>query len=378
MISLKTKTKRDAQTKANRFLTILEESKSWDAAVTDLRGKKVVRKGEDPDHATMELLYRAYMAQAANPVKSATLKNNLQALDRLMRKCGAATVSGIRQEKIKFTDENRSSLFSEIAGASSVFKPAALTFYERRGIRLENPFKGMEKPKKTPDPYVPMSDKGRQKVWKECGKQDGTIEMITLLALGCGLRRSEIDKARVSWISKQRGKAVFSVQQEEDFIPKSRVSRSFPVSDAIVKRIMSVRRELNPEKDDPYLIPDSASKSKGLRLMRHYKKISAWLLKMNVPGNNRLHTLRKEFGSLVATKHGIFVASKYLGHSSVVVTEEHYASLVKQPDIDIGSLIDGDDSEKRDSADSLAKRLGVKPSIITRALMNLNLKLVKV
>lgn len=379
LISLKAKTKRDAQTKANRFLSILDESQQWDAAIADLRGKRIVRKGEDPDLKAMEAFYREYMAQAANPVKPATMKNNLQALGRLMRKCRVVTVSGIRQERIKFTNVNRRSLSSEIAGASSVFKASALKFYEKRGVRLFNPFKGIEMVSKKPDPYIPMSDEDRQKIWNECGKQDAHIEMITLLALGCGLRRNEIDKARMSWLTTQGGKPLLSVKREEDFIPKSRVNRSIPISKQLVKRLMRVRGRLQLSQEDLYLIPDSVSKATTLRLMRHYRKISLWLQEMGVTGQNRLHTLRKEFGSLVATSHGIFVASTYLGHSSVVVTQEHYGSLVGQPNVNIGSLIEGEPSIKdgpsSDLVEELAAAIDVDVKILRRKLNNLNCRL---
>jgi len=48
-----------------------------------------------------------------------------------------------------------------------------------------------------------------------------------------------------------------------------------------------------------------------------------------------MHFLRKVFGSVVATRHGLFTACNYLGHSSVIVTEKHYAALLEKPVVDL-------------------------------------------
>jgi len=72
--------------------------------------------------------------------------------------------------------------------------------------------------------------------------------------------------------------------------------------------------------------------------------VAQWLLKVAYfdPVPNwyplavpRQHFLRKVFGSVVATRHGLFTACNYLGHSSVIVTEEHYAALLEKPVVDL-------------------------------------------
>ena len=56
-------------------------------------------------------------------------------------------------------------------------------------------------------------------------------------------------------------------------------------------------------------------------------------------GAESFHTLRKEFGALVATSRGLFAASKILGHSSPQVTLNHYAAYLDVQAVDIGELI---------------------------------------
>ena len=60
-----------------------------------------------------------------------------------------------------------------------------------------------------------------------------------------------------------------------------------------------------------------------------YKRVK-WLFEQAGIGNASPHTLRKTAGSLfyLATRD-IFATSRFLGHSSVNVTEKHYAGLIQ-------------------------------------------------
>jgi hypothetical protein len=42
-----------------------------------------------------------------------------------------------------------------------------------------------------------------------------------------------------------------------------------------------------------------------------------------------LHTMRKEIGSIMASEHGIFAASRYLRHSDIRITSAIYADKKK-------------------------------------------------
>ena len=51
-----------------------------------------------------------------------------------------------------------------------------------------------------------------------------------------------------------------------------------------------------------------------------------------------IHTLRKEAGSIVATKAGIHAASQFLRHADIQVTSMHYADHKERVPVDIGSI----------------------------------------
>jgi len=372
IISLRTPKKSIAKTKARRFLSILDELKSWETAVADLKGKKILRQGEDPTIESIETLYREFMAQSINPVKEETINHNIQCLKRMMAECGAKTVATINCEKFRFTTENRGNLSAQIRAAGSVFKVAALNFYKKKGFALENPFGRMERHSEKPQPYIPLSTAVRSAIWKECRDLEPESAMIVLLALGCGLRRNEIDKARKSWLCENDGMTVLTVQKESDFEPKSRISRNIPVSQDLAEEILRIRKSLKPKSNDSYLIPTKEPTKAQLRLNCRFRKVSKWLTDKGIPETKSLHALRKEFGSLVATKHSIFTASTYLGHSSVVITQESYGSLVGNPTVDMEKLIHGDKEEEFDKAlVVVAKNAGISVQKLKDALQAL-------
>jgi hypothetical protein len=72
-----------------------------------------------------------------------------------------------------------------------------------------------------------------------------------------------------------------------------------------------------------------------------------WLQDHKVETRNPIHTLRKEFGSLINHKFGIFAASAALRHSSISITREHYVDRKERIALDIGDLV-----KKADEKDS--------------------------
>jgi hypothetical protein len=48
------------------------------------------------------------------------------------------------------------------------------------------------------------------------------------------------------------------------------------------------------------------------------------LQKKGVTDRKPLHSLRKEYGSQVCDRHGIYAASRALRHASVTITAAHY------------------------------------------------------
>jgi hypothetical protein len=52
-----------------------------------------------------------------------------------------------------------------------------------------------------------------------------------------------------------------------------------------------------------------------------------------------LHELRKEFGSQVCAKYGIYAASRMLRHADIRVTAQHYLDTKERTPIGLGNLL---------------------------------------
>jgi integrase len=69
--------------------------------------------------------------------------------------------------------------------------------------------------------------------------------------------------------------------------------------------------------------------------METIRVVNLWLRQRGVEADSKfgkpLHRLRKQFGSELATRHGIFVTQKLLGHSTPTITAKHYAALTELP-----------------------------------------------
>ncbi len=52
-----------------------------------------------------------------------------------------------------------------------------------------------------------------------------------------------------------------------------------------------------------------------------------------------LHELRKEFGSQLCAKYGIYAASRMLRHADIRVTAQHYLDTKERTPIGLGNLL---------------------------------------
>jgi integrase len=72
------------------------------------------------------------------------------------------------------------------------------------------------------------------------------------------------------------------------------------------------------------LVPNPKVSYLHYRCFSLFKELCAWLRSHGVKTIRPLHTLRKEFGSVINRAHGIHAASRALRHSSIGITAEIY------------------------------------------------------
>ncbi len=173
-----------------------------------------------------------------------------------------------------------------------------------------------------------------------------------VLCLFAGLRRNEADKLR--WSSIDLDVGAIRIEAQSDFAPKAETSLGDIPIDAELCTILRGLRAKEP-KASYVLAADEAKrifKAKrptqptplSLRWSRYraadcFKRLSDWLRAHGVDSRTPLHTLRKEAGSLICQKHGLFAASRFLRHADVAITAQHYAAQKERVTVGLGAML---------------------------------------
>ena len=152
---------------------------------------------------------------------------------------------------------------------------------------------------------------------------------VILLGTLTGLRRSELD--RLQWAHINFAGQTLTVQSTSDGAVKAEGSTRDvdlePDLIALLKEWKASARSLyviecermatsKPAKDATY---------RTYRCARVFDKAADWLRTKFLPGENHpLHTLRKEYGSLITQSAGIHAAADLLGHRDIRTASEYY------------------------------------------------------
>jgi integrase len=216
----------------------------------------------------------------------------------------------------------RVSVNSLMRRAKSLFAPAALKF-----VSLELPgtlpFAGVPF-----EPRQSMKYRSGFRVEKliDAAQKELPIEQlkILLLALMAGLRRNEIDK--LEWAAFRWDEGVIRIEAPRYFHPKSEDA----VGDVEVDpELLEIFRGFHARATGGFVIesevaprPDATHSHYRCQLL--FESLTRWLRNHGVISNKPLHTLRKEFGSQVCARHGIYTASRALRHADIAITSLHY------------------------------------------------------
>lgn len=227
-------------------------------------------------------------------------------------------------EKLKKAKRSVNSL---IRNSKALFSPNALKFV---AIRLPDPlpFEGIEMERAGKTHYKSkfsveiLVEAAHQKLAQESPE----AYKVFLLALGAGLRRGEIDT--LTWDQIHFDNKTISIETTEYGSPKTDGSEAEVDAD---EGLLNFLKNCQPCSDDTFVVGTKrkhASKSTHhtYRCNKHFKELIAWLREEGIKDSNPIHTLRKEFGSLICEQAGIFAASLQLRHSDIRITRDHYIS----------------------------------------------------
>lgn len=178
------------------------------------------------------------------------------------------------------------------------------------------------------------------KAQADLGKTNSEAFKILLLALGAGLRRGEID--RLLWRQINLDAGEIHIEVTEAGALKSADSTA---KVAIDMTLCGLLRGYKAKAASQFVIDggtgEGGSRAWGqrYRCQGAFDSLLAWLRLNGVDERRALHTLRKEAGSIIATKSGIYAAASFLRHSDINVTALHYADHKDRVSIDLGALM---------------------------------------
>lgn len=148
---------------------------------------------------------------------------------------------------------------------------------------------------------------------------------IFMLALGAGLRRDEIDSLlwdQVNWEA-----ARIKVETNAHTAAKSDDSEGEIDVDP---DLLDMLRTYKAGSRSKFVIESRVAPRPGAtwhhyRAQRHFDALVKWLRGKGVTARNAIHSLRKEFGSIICQQGGIHIASRQLRHADIRITSQTYA-----------------------------------------------------
>jgi len=231
----------------------------------------------------------------------------------------------------------RNSVNSLLRQAKSLFSPDHLQFLPPSVAEL-NPFKGVSFEPRQSMRYRADFDVERL---IEAAQRELPIEQlkIFLLALFAGLRRNEIDK--LEWNAFKWDEGLVRIAATEYFQPKSEDAlNDVEVDPELLETFRGFRARASGDfVIESHVRPRTDIGYSHYRCEHHFSALTKWLRENGISTKNPIHTLRKEFGSQICGKHGIYAASHALRHADIVITSQHYVDNRRRATVGLGALL---------------------------------------
>ena len=354
-IRLGTKEK-EAFAKASKF-HLTSENNGYEKALAELRGEKILKRGDDPSLDQIEKLYRSFCIQSAKSPQPITITHNIARLKCLMTRSGVTTVGRIDQRTLfnsKWysgetpTPIEKRTFASAVKAARSIFKKSALRFYELQGLTIQDPFQGVELAAPKVSQFIPPSAEVILNIINTVENELNPHDAMIVLLAFCGLRRSEIEAIIPSNFSKQPDRVILTIEETGEFQPKAGQTGNVPITHDMFDRLILLRGKSNSH----FFVPsESVKKGKG-RLWERVRVVNRWLQQKGIK-NKPLHSCRKIVGSIIAIKDGIPAAASILRNTQQVCMV-HYAGAMTDSCVDVFGYL-----RPKDPLQELADKLGM-------------------
>ena len=275
-----------------------------------------------------DLIMNYLMVSETDGKSPLTVKRIKNATDALQRLIGSNTlITDITEETIEKYKQIRlnevtprrtkltiAGLISELKHQKAMFNWAVKLRYLNR-----SPFLGVQIPQNVEKPVRFLSPSEIKSLYESINVagDEETRDLVTFY-LQTGARRSEILPPKFSWdhVNYERKLIVL--------IGKKGRRRTLPLNDLLIGILKRRQNDTHPF---------DISGDRVYRLIKKYYRIAEI-------ANADVHTLRKTCGSLLIQNGvDIYRVSKWLGHSTVAVTERHYVDLLSSEYEDLALLL---------------------------------------
>jgi integrase len=174
----------------------------------------------------------------------------------------------------------------------------------------------------------------------ELSPVDPEAYKVFLLGLFAGLRKGEIDLLEWSMVDFRTG-AILLEQTEWLHLKTADSAGMIPIDPELVGEL----RLFFAQSSSGFVIasdrpPRNDSSRAYYRCKAVFDRLTSWLRSKGVTANKPLHEMRKEIGAQIATQHGIYAASRFLRHSDIGTTANHYADQKNRVSVGLGRLLD--------------------------------------
>jgi integrase len=220
---------------------------------------------------------------------------------------------------------------------------AKLTEAKEYALPERLPFDGFEFYKRSSSRYFSKIDAEAllRIAAEELPEQHSEAWKVVLLALGAGLRRGEIDALLWKQINFERG--TIRIEETPYFKPKTDIDGEVELDAELVEVLRGYRAKAS----GPFVIESKHAPRPGAsygyaRSEKTFVWLYDWLRDHGVDDAKPLHVLRKEFGSLICQKFGIFAASKALRHANIEITAAHYVDKRERVSVGLGAVLKPD------------------------------------
>jgi integrase len=195
------------------------------------------------------------------------------------------------------------------------------------------PFEGVELlPERESDFFYTSEVDAKQLIENAFKELSGNQLVIFILAIGAGLRRNEMDK--LLWLHVDLPTGVVTITptkyhglKSDSSVGKIQLEPRF--AEALRRHAAESRGEFVLSSPNP---PKPDGDRRYYRCKIDFTALCVWLKGKGINrSTSRIHTLRKEFGSHLAQRRGIFAASAGLRHSTIGVTRKYYVSSKIEP-----------------------------------------------